>query len=79
MKVEVCGIQHLAKDERDTPNFLHAALDKAACAPFSKEGRMKFREPTKLHRKSWIWAPGSCGRDGVKGATLNTLDLWLGS
>jgi hypothetical protein len=26
------GIPHLAKNERDTPNFLHEALDKAACA-----------------------------------------------
>jgi hypothetical protein len=32
--VEVRGIPHLAKNERDAPNFLYAALDKAACAPF---------------------------------------------
>jgi hypothetical protein len=57
------GIPHLAKNERDTPNFLHAALDKAACAPFIKEGRMKFAEPTKQHRKSGMW--------GTRG-------LWLG-
>jgi hypothetical protein len=29
------GIPHLAKNERDTPNFLYATLDKSACAPFS--------------------------------------------
>jgi hypothetical protein len=40
---------------RDTPNFLYAALDKASCAPFIKERRMKFGEPVKLHRKSGIW------------------------
>ncbi len=40
---------------RDTPNFLHAALDKAACAPFYKERRMKCAEPNQLHRKSGIW------------------------
>jgi hypothetical protein len=53
--VEICGIPHLAKNERDTPNFLHAALDKIACAPFFKERRMKFAEPTNLHKKSGIW------------------------
>jgi hypothetical protein len=43
------------KNERDTPNFLYAALDRTACAPLFKERRMKFREPTKLHRKSGVW------------------------
>ena len=32
--IEVRGISHLAKNERDAPNFLHEALDNAACAPF---------------------------------------------
>jgi hypothetical protein len=36
MQVESCGIPHLAKNERDTPNFLRAALDKTVCAPFLK-------------------------------------------
>jgi hypothetical protein len=27
---------------------------------------MKFREPTKLHRKSGMWVPGSWFRDGVQ-------------
>ena len=40
-----CGIPHLAKNERDAPNFLRVALDKAACAPFLKEGRMRFVKP----------------------------------
>jgi hypothetical protein len=52
---EACGIPHLAKNERDTPNFLYAALDRTACAALFKESRMKFREPTKLHRKSGVW------------------------
>jgi len=30
----------------------HAALDEAACAPFSKERLMKFANATKFHRKS---------------------------
>jgi hypothetical protein len=38
------------------PDFLYAALERTACAPFFKERRMKFREPTKLHRKSGMWA-----------------------
>jgi hypothetical protein len=46
---------HLAKNERDTPSFLLAALDMTACAPFFKERRMKFAEPTELHRKSGVW------------------------
>jgi hypothetical protein len=36
---ESSGIPHLAKNERDAPNFLHAALDRTACAPFFKERR----------------------------------------
>ena len=46
---------NLAKNERDVPDFLHVALDKTACAPFIKERRMKFAEPTKRHRKSGMW------------------------
>ena len=30
----------------------HAAPDTVACAPFSKERRMKFADATKFHRKS---------------------------
>jgi hypothetical protein len=52
---ETFGIPHLAKNERDAPNFLYATLDRTACAPLFKERRMKFREPTKLHRKSGMW------------------------
>jgi hypothetical protein len=32
----------------------HAALDKATCAPFRKEGRMKCTSATKFHRKSGV-------------------------
>jgi hypothetical protein len=34
--------------------FCHDTLGEAACAPFSKERRMKFAEPTKLNRKSAV-------------------------
>src|SRR5260370_32858667 len=57
------GIPHLAKNERDAPNFLYAALDKPACAPFIEERRMKCAEPTKPHRKSGMWG---------------TRNLWVG-
>jgi hypothetical protein len=50
-----CGIPHLAKNERDAPIFLYAALERTACAALFKESRMKFWEPTKLHRKSGMW------------------------
>ena len=32
----------------------HASLDKATRAPFRKEGRLKFGNATKFHRKSGI-------------------------
>jgi hypothetical protein len=32
----------------------HAALDKATCAPFRKEGRMKYNNAIKFHRKSGV-------------------------
>jgi hypothetical protein len=42
------GFPHLAKNKRDAANFLYAALERSACAPFFfEEGRMKLREPTK--------------------------------
>jgi hypothetical protein len=40
-QVESCGIPHLEKNERDTPNFLYAALDTTVCAPFFKERRIE--------------------------------------
>jgi hypothetical protein len=49
---DVRGIPHLAKNERDTPNFLRVDGARSACAPFFKERRMKIRKPTKPHRKS---------------------------
>jgi hypothetical protein len=37
------GCGHLAKNERDAPNFLYAALEMTAYAPFLKERRMVVR------------------------------------
>jgi len=34
-----CCIPHLAKNERDAPNFLYVALDRIAGAPFIKVRR----------------------------------------
>jgi hypothetical protein len=53
--VECGGIPHLAKHERDAPNFLHEALDKAARAPFFRGRAHEVRGATKLHRKSGMW------------------------
>ena len=52
-------VSHISRKTSETPNFLHAALERTACAPFIKERRMKFREPTKLHRKSGVWGTRS--------------------
>jgi hypothetical protein len=58
-----CGIPHLAKNERDAPNFLQVDETRSTCAPFLKERRMRIREPTRPHRKSGMWG---------------TRPLWLG-
>jgi hypothetical protein len=56
------------KNERDTPNFQYAALDRTACAPLFKERRMKFREPTKLQQEiGGMGDPGSFLRAMKKG------------
>jgi hypothetical protein len=62
---------HICQNRASNPNFLYAALERTACAPFSKERRMKFREPTKLHRKSGIWGT----RRLVKGIGPNAHSL----
>jgi hypothetical protein len=54
IEIKVC-VSHISQKKRDTPNFLHAALAMAACAPFFKERRMRSAEPNKLYRKSGIW------------------------
>ena len=50
----------------NTPNFLHAALDKSPCAPFFEERRMRFLEPIDLNRKF-----------GDMGHPSDFLRLWL--
>jgi hypothetical protein len=79
--MEVCGIPHLAKNERDTPNFLFVALDKAACAPFFKG---KAHEVRGTHQASQeiggMGHPVFGGRDKVWGS-LEVVDLsvrWKG-
>jgi hypothetical protein len=62
--VERGGIPHLAKNERDAPNFLHAAPNKTACAPFFKERLIKFIEATEPHRKSGMWGTRGLWRVG---------------
>jgi hypothetical protein len=53
--VEVRGIPHLAKYERDTPDFLYAAPDTTARAAFIKESRRKLICANKLYRKPGAW------------------------
>ncbi len=61
-KVEVCG-PHLAKKERDAPNFLSAAPDKAACAPFCQGKAHEVCGTHELHRKSGVGGTRVRGRD----------------
>jgi hypothetical protein len=58
--VESRGAPHLAKNERDAPNFLYAALDETACAPFFKERRMKFAKPLSIIGNRGCGAPVVC-------------------
>ena len=66
------GVPHFAKNERDAPNFLHATLDKAACALFFEERRMKLAEPTELHRKSGMWGTHDVADRGKSQSYLGT-------
>jgi hypothetical protein len=49
------AVSHISRKTSQTANFLYAALDRTACAPFLKERRRNFRELTELHRKSGVW------------------------
>jgi hypothetical protein len=48
----VDGPAELSSRPERTRISCYAALDKAACGPFRKEGPMKFDNATKFHRKS---------------------------
>jgi hypothetical protein len=64
--------------ERDAPNFLHAALDKSACAPFFKQRRMKLVEPNNLYRKSGMWGTqGSFAEIEIDGGLGRRLSLFF--
>jgi hypothetical protein len=65
----VCGIPHLAKNERDAPNFLYAALERTACAPLFQGEAHEVHGPTKLHRKSGCGAPGGGGGHRAQSAS----------
>ena len=63
----ICAICPL--NERDTPNFLHAAPDMTACAAFIKESRMDFANAHKpLREIGDMGTPGSV--EGTDGRTL---------
>jgi hypothetical protein len=67
--VPVRGIPHFAKKTSEMPNFLDAALDKSACAPFFKERR------TKSVRKSGMWGTRPSRVDGID-ANLEFVAQW---
>src|ERR1700685_2087233 len=52
LEVEVRGIPHLAKNERDARISCTRHQPTATCAAFIEESRMKFINANKLHRKS---------------------------
>jgi hypothetical protein len=49
------GIPHLAKNERDARISCTRHQEKATCAAFIEESRMKFINANKLHRKFEMW------------------------
>ena len=53
-RVECCDIPLKPKPGL-TPISCHAVLERSACAPFSKERRMRCINATGLHRKSGQW------------------------
>jgi cytochrome c553 len=59
MPVEVRGISHLAKNERDTPISCSLRWTMPRVRLSLKERRMKFAEPNNLHRKSGVWGTRS--------------------
>jgi hypothetical protein len=59
---ESCGILHLAKNERDAPNFLYAALDRTACARFFKGKAHEVQESHKTTQEI-----GDVGRLAIGG------------
>jgi hypothetical protein len=64
-------VSHIAKNERDAPTFLYAALDMAACAPFFKgkahEVRGTHQAPQEI---GGMGHPGAVAETELKGATL---------
>src|ERR1700690_3709680 len=52
LAVNIGGIPHLAKNERDTRISCTRHQATATCAAFIEESRMKFINANKLHRKS---------------------------
>jgi hypothetical protein len=55
LAVNICGIPHLAKNERDARISSTRHQTTATCAAFIEESRMNFIIANKLHRKSGVW------------------------
>jgi hypothetical protein len=67
---QVCGIPHLAKNERDTRISCTRHQATATCAAFIEESRMKLINANKLHRKS-----GGMGHPLVRGGERSQGEL----
>jgi hypothetical protein len=52
--IKVFGTPHLAKNERNTRIACTRHLERATCAAFIEESRIKLLFVTKLHRKSGV-------------------------
>ncbi len=74
MLLWACSISHISQKARDTPDFLQAAVDTTACAPFFKERRMKVAKGSKLHRKSGIWGTHGIGSAQKKRSCKGVLE-----
>ncbi len=49
-------VSHISRKTSEIPNFLHAALGKTRVRLSFRGKALKIAEPTKLYRKSGVWA-----------------------
>ena len=66
------SVSHPLQRTQRTPDSCHAALDKTARAPFYKERRMNFAQPSKLNRN-----PGRWGTPDFVARPLSNIEIAL--
>jgi hypothetical protein len=54
----------------------HAAPDTVACAPFSKERRMKFANATKFYRKSGVAEGSAVPSTSIEYSPITSIAVW---